>query len=160
MASNCARCGKEVGFFLGIKEYGPPHLDLDKTYCRDCYKSILRERADAEFEASKKAWKSGADIAPGTTANSTAYIRKASAFAGVGCLVQGFGILAFVVSAIIPLWLFGGWMVGALVVIAIALFLWGSALSNKLVCSACGTKLLDKTVTICPGCRSSLEGMK
>jgi hypothetical protein len=68
---------------------------------------------------------------------------KKSEFAGLGCLLQGIGLVLLFFFPI-------GTVVG------IALILWGSWSSVYWRCSACKAKLPDKSATICAACRTEL----
>jgi len=74
-----------------------------------------------------------------------AHINKRGEFVGVGCLVQGLGfVLCFFFFPI-------GLVAGIIVLII------GGRLAVKLVCSACGNKIEDKGVNICPVCKAVLR---
>jgi hypothetical protein len=72
--------------------------------------------------------------------------------AGIGCVVQGFG-LVFLIGGF-----FGGSM-GIMLGIFIGLMLLvaGSQLSKKTICSACGNKVPEKTSLMCPTCKATFQ---
>lgn len=65
-------------------------------------------------------------------------------FAGLGCLVQGIGLIAMFI-----------WPIGT--AIGVVLLLVGSSMSKKLIRSGCGNTV-EKTSTMCPACKVTLEG--
>ncbi|WP_293373608.1 hypothetical protein [Nevskia sp.] len=73
-----------------------------------------------------------------------AFKKTKGEFAGPGCLVQGIGLIALFI-----------WPIGT--VIGVALLLVGSSMSKKLICSDCGNPV-EKTSTMCPTCKVTLEG--
>lgn len=82
---------------------------------------------------------------PQPATQQTAYIKKKTEVVGIGCLVQGLGlVLCFL---FFPIGLIAG-----LIVLVI-----GGRMAIKLVCSACGNKLEDKEVKICPVCKAALR---
>lgn len=85
----------------------------------------------------------------------TATIKRRTEMAGQGCAIQG-------VALLIPFagLLFGiaGFVVGC--VIALVLFLVGSAKSFRYVCSACGNTVPDRQVTVCAACRARFPARK
>lgn len=68
------------------------------------------------------------------------YIEKTVERAGIGCLVQGVGLILLFLFPI-------GTVVG------VVLLLIGSSMAKKFLCSVCGTKLAHNKVAMCPGCR-------
>ncbi|MFM2199530.1 MAG: hypothetical protein RLZZ505_2962 [Verrucomicrobiota bacterium] len=79
--------------------------------------------------------------------------KRKSEFAGVGCVFQGIGLLApFVGGALagVPGMVIGG-------IALVVLFIAGSAKSQRWVCGNCGNPLFDKSVTICPACKSQFR---
>jgi len=89
-------------------------------------------------------WASGADeLPPGQIAR----IKRASEFAGLGCAIQGLGLLIIIVGFWNPIL----WIVG------IILLLVGSAKSMHYVCGNCRNSLDSKHVTICPACHSHMK---
>jgi hypothetical protein len=74
--------------------------------------------------------------------------RKKSEFFGKGALVQLLAIGLFFGVA-----LFAGWLVAF--ILALILFVIGSSMSSSWICGACGNKLSDKNVKVCPTCRST-----
>lgn len=78
---------------------------------------------------------------------------KKSEFAGVGCLIQGLGLLApLLLPAILGI---PGLLIGLLLMVV--LFLVGSAKASKWLCGNCRNPLPSKEVTICSACRAHLE---
>jgi ribosomal protein L37AE/L43A len=69
-------------------------------------------------------------------------IKRKSEVAGMGCVIQ------FI--SLIVVWFFP---IGTM--IAIALFIIGSAMSRRLVCSQCGTTLSSRKIKICPSCHAN-----
>ncbi|MBN2542593.1 hypothetical protein JXI42_06970 [bacterium] len=82
-----------------------------------------------------------------------AHIQRKHSLIGVGCWIQGLGLLLFVAAV----WLRG--LVGIIVafVILVALFVVGSRLSYQHICSNCGNRVPGKYVKICPVCKEKLE---
>jgi rubrerythrin len=78
----------------------------------------------------------------------TARKRRKSEFLGKGALVQLLAIALFFVVA--P---FAGGLVAF--ILALILFVIGSSMSSSWICGACGNKLSDKNVKVCPTCRST-----
>lgn len=80
-----------------------------------------------------------------------------SSFIGLGCLVQGLGLIAlFVIPAMFaPM---GLGVVGVLVglVVLLALMITGRRMSTEWSCGACATKLGGAEARICPACRANL----
>jgi hypothetical protein len=86
-------------------------------------------------------------------ASVSAPIKRASEFAGVGCALQGFGLLAPVVGI-----LFGGPIgFGVGCVVCVILLLLGSSKSIRLLCGHCGNPVFGKGVKICPACKGKLH---
>lgn len=92
---------------------------------------------------------------------------RVSHIMGVGCLIQGLGLLSPFVCA----WLFGivgmmfgvggGVMFGVVggvlgVVLLVILFFVGSAQATSWRCGACKNPLASQDVTICPVCKASV----
>ena len=79
---------------------------------------------------------------------------RVNQFIGVGSLVQLAGVAVFFAI---------GYFVGTQLSLAVGLLVCallmivGNRLSKAWHCSACGTKLLNHGVTICPGCRQGLQ---
>jgi hypothetical protein len=71
---------------------------------------------------------------------------------GTGCVVQGLGFAAPVAL----FFLLGPFGVVLGLVLCLVLFVYGSRLANFWACGACGTKLVDDSVTTCPACRATL----
>lgn len=93
-------------------------------------------------------WTSGADdLPPSTREGHTARVQRASEFAGIGCAIQGLGLLTILIGIWSPIL----WLVGIL------LLLVGSAKSIHYVCGHCRNRLDSKRVTICPACHTHLQ---
>lgn len=71
----------------------------------------------------------------------TARLKKRTEFAGTGCVIQGLGLLL--------LWF---WPIGTL--LGLVLFVAGSVKSVYRVCGACGNRVADRHVKICPVCKA------
>lgn len=82
----------------------------------------------------------------------TAKRERKSEFAGVGCVIQGAGLLAPFIGALAGT---AGFAIG--LVIMLALLVAGSMKSSKWVCGHCRNPLATKDVRICPACRATLE---
>lgn len=83
----------------------------------------------------------------------TARRERKSEFAGVGCVIQGLGLLSpFVLGALLG-------AVGAVigVIMLVALFFLGSAKSSRWVCGHCKNPIASKDVQICPVCKANLQ---
>ncbi len=78
---------------------------------------------------------------------------RITTFAGAGALVQGIGLLVLAVFSL--LWGWPGAAIGGL--IALMLFLKGSAMAISWRCGACGNPLHDKRVRLCPACKEPVE---
>jgi uncharacterized membrane protein len=78
---------------------------------------------------------------------------KRSEVAGVGCLIQGLGLLApFVLGALL------GIIGGAIgLVLLLVMFFVGSAKATKWICGNCKNPIASKEVTVCAACRARLE---
>lgn len=79
-------------------------------------------------------------------------VRKSSSL-GAGCLLQFLGLVCFVVALLTLATIIGPVIFG---IAGIALISLGSSMARWWACSDCGTKLADKSVKVCPGCRSQL----
>jgi len=78
---------------------------------------------------------------------------KRSEIAGVGCVIQGLGILApFILGALLGVF---GALVG--LILLVVLFFVGSAKSRKWICGNCKNPIASKEVTVCGACRAQLE---
>ena len=74
-------------------------------------------------------------------------------FAGVGCLLQGLGILAPIVLGI-----FAGTVgLGIGLVLFLVLFFFGSSKSKKWRCGNCKNPLPGDEVSACPVCKARLD---
>ncbi len=74
-----------------------------------------------------------------------AYRKRKTEFAGVGALVQLLGIILLLVTALFPYSTIAG----------VLLFLIGSSLATKLICSDCGNKI-EPSSLLCPTCKEPL----
>jgi hypothetical protein len=80
-----------------------------------------------------------------------ASIRKASSFAGVGCLLQGIGVVCFILAIvtvktpILPI---------ILGILGLWLSFYGSRKASWYECSLCGGKLSHAHVSVCPHCNA------
>lgn len=72
-------------------------------------------------------------------------------FAGVGCAIQGAGLLAPAVGSLAGII---GVTIGLFVMVALLLV--GSAKSKRWLCGSCRNPLASKEVRICPACREPL----
>ena len=78
---------------------------------------------------------------------------KRSEVAGVGCVIQGLGILApFVLGALLSVF---GVVIG--LILLVVLFFVGSAKSRKWVCGNCKNPIASKEVTVCGACRAQFN---
>jgi len=78
---------------------------------------------------------------------------RKSELIGVGCFVQGFGLLApFVLGALLG---FAGAVIGT--VVLVLLLLVGSRMALKWRCGSCKNPIAGKDVQICPVCRANLS---
>jgi len=85
--------------------------------------------------------------------NPVASREKKSEFAGVGCVLQGVGLLApFVLGALLGVF---GVVVG--VIALIVLFFLGSAKSSRWICGSCKNPLASKDVQMCAVCKAHLR---
>jgi len=72
---------------------------------------------------------------------------------GVGCLIQGLGLLAPIVISV-----FLGFIGGAIgVILLVVMFFIGSAKSTKWICGNCKNPIDSKEVTVCATCGAHLE---
>jgi len=79
--------------------------------------------------------------------------KKKSEVVGVGCLVQGIGLVA-------PFFLYelmgyDGVVIGLLLMVVLLLI--GSRMALKWICPACGNPVAFKNVKVCPSCRAEFE---
>ena len=86
-------------------------------------------------------------------------IRRASSVAGIGCLLQGLGVVCLSFALLSLFSIKGGAVIGFPVfgLIGLWLLFYGSRKATWLECSACGGKLSHRRVTICPHCKSSFQ---
>jgi hypothetical protein len=83
----------------------------------------------------------------------TAKREKKSEIAGVGCVIQGLGLIApFVLGALLGI---VGGVIG--VVLLLVLFFLGSAKATKWTCGNCNNPIASKDVTVCAACRAQLH---
>ena len=82
----------------------------------------------------------------------TAKRTRKTEMVGKGCFLQGFGLLLPILLAFL-----GPVGIGIGIVACIALLIAGSMQSIKWTCGNCGTVLLDKKVSECPGCHAQLQ---
>lgn len=78
--------------------------------------------------------------------------KRITEFAGLGCVLQGIGILAAIIGG--GLGIVGGIIGGIALVV---LFIVGSAKSQRWECGYCGHQLSAKSVTSCPACKSQFR---
>lgn len=78
---------------------------------------------------------------------------RVSSFAGKGALVQAFALLMPLICG----WLWGSLGLAVGVLLAVVLFLKGSAMALSWRCGACGNPLHDKHVKLCPVCKDCVE---
>ena len=83
-----------------------------------------------------------------------ASIKKKSSIVGVGCALQGVGLLCFVLAVYTIKTVVGPVILASL---GIWLLFYGSRKASWLECSACGGKLSHRRVTLCPHCRSTFQ---
>lgn len=101
------------------------------------------QKCGASLGPSAAAQSTGPNVQPISAAPVAATKKRKSEFAGAGCLIQ---LVGLVLLFFFPI----GTIFG------VALLLYGSAKSIKLVCSSCGNTV-EKTSTMCPHCRASFE---
>ena len=78
---------------------------------------------------------------------------KRSEFAGVGCLLQGLGLVApFVLGALMGIF---GAVIG--IVLLFVLLGIGSAKATKWICGNCKNPVASKEVTVCSACHARLD---
>jgi hypothetical protein len=76
-----------------------------------------------------------------------------SQFAGVGCFIQGLGILAPIILGIA----FGSTGAVAGVVVLLVLFVVGSSKAKSWRCGNCKNPIASAEVKLCPACRAELH---
>lgn len=77
---------------------------------------------------------------------------RRSEFAGTGNLIQLLGLVLLVAGFVL-----GGWTGGLVgLVIFLACFLQGSAMSVRWTCGNCHNPIHDREVTVCPACHARL----
>ena len=78
---------------------------------------------------------------------------KRTEFAGVGCLIQGLGLIApFVLGALMGI---VGVVIG--IVMLFVLLGIGSAKATKWICSNCKNPIASNEVTVCSACHARLD---
>ena len=70
--------------------------------------------------------------------------KRKNEFAGIGCVLQAFGLVALFFFPI-------GTVLG------LVLLVYGSMKSQYYACGGCGNRLADKDVTMCPTCHARVE---
>ena len=83
-----------------------------------------------------------------------ASIKKGSSIVGIGCAIQGLGLLCFVLGIYIIKTVVGPVILAAL---GVWLLFYGSRKASWFECSACGGKLAHGRVSLCPHCRSTFQ---
>ena len=73
---------------------------------------------------------------------------------GVGCFLQGLGLVSIVAAVIAIPTVIGPIVFGLL---GLWLLFYGSAKSQWLECSDCGTKVRSKKLRLCPNCKSEFS---
>ena len=83
-----------------------------------------------------------------------AKIASRSSMAGAGCLLQGLGIA----SIILAVFTFAT-IVGPVILIPLGLWLliYGGRKASWLECSACGTRLSNRRLQVCPSCHAQFK---
>ena len=82
----------------------------------------------------------------------SARIKRKSSFAGVGCLIQGLGLVVIPVG-----FFFFGFGLIVTIPLGIVLLIIGSIKASYPVCSNCGTKLTGTNISTCPACNATFE---
>lgn len=83
----------------------------------------------------------------------TARREKRSEIVGIGCVIQGLGLISpFVLGAFLSVL---GVIIG--IVLLLVLFFVGSSKATKWICGNCKNPIASKEVTICGACRARLE---
>jgi DNA-directed RNA polymerase subunit RPC12/RpoP len=80
-----------------------------------------------------------------------ASIKKRSSTFGGGCLIQLVGVVCLLLAVVTAPTIIGLVIFG---VLGVALLIYGSGLANWFECSACGSKISNMKVSVCPSCRS------
>ena len=83
-----------------------------------------------------------------------ANIKRKSSFAGGGCALQGLGFISLILAAATFFTVVGPFLFGGL---GIWLLVYGSKKSAWFECSACGGKLSNGRVKVCPHCNVSFK---
>jgi predicted amidophosphoribosyltransferase len=84
----------------------------------------------------------------------TAGVKKRSSFAGGGCALQALGFISLLLAAVTLLTVIGPIFFG---VLGLWLLSYGTKKAGWLECSACGGKLSNGRVAICPHCSALLN---
>jgi len=93
-------------------------------------------------------------INPARVNPASASIEKASSVAGIGCLLQGTGVVCFVLAiqtfktVVFPI-VFG--------ILGLRLLFYGSRKASWYQCSVCGGKLSHARVSVCPHCNANFR---
>ena len=145
--------GFDGGFFF-IKMARCPLFDMDylRMICGSCGGSIEFPRDSKGLESpcphcgqNILLW--AEDVQPGSSFKQH-QIQKKNEIIGVGCLVQGIGLLVIIFGFF---WIFP-------IFIGIILLVIGSRMAVKYVCPQCKNPLAGKDVRICPVCKCDLHG--
>jgi DNA-directed RNA polymerase subunit RPC12/RpoP len=83
-----------------------------------------------------------------------ASIKSASNVAGIGCLLQGLGVVCFLLAVVTIKTAIGPVIFG---ILGLWLLFYGYRKATWLESSACGGKLSHRHVTVCPHCKSSFQ---
>jgi hypothetical protein len=83
-----------------------------------------------------------------------AKIKRRTSMGGVGCLLQGLGLVSFVGAVMTIPTVIGPIVFG---VLGVWLLFYGSAKSQWLECSDCGSKVRSKRLRLCPDCNSEFS---
>lgn len=79
--------------------------------------------------------------------------KRRSSFAGMGCALQGLGLVSLAAAVFTSFTIVGGIFFG---VLGLWLLVYGSSKTTWYECSDCGTVLSRKRLKKCPGCREEL----
>ena len=94
---------------------------------------------------------------PDAQAPTSAYAKRGGSFLGAGCLIQGLGLVCWLVAGLLfwtlifPLVLFP---------LGLVLLLIGGRNAIWVECSACGGRLARASVQVCPHCRARILGRR
>lgn len=78
-------------------------------------------------------------------------VKQSSSF-GAGCMVQALGLVSLLCALLTIFSGIGPFIFGP---IGVLLLIWGGRLAIWLECSACGSKIAHRRVSICPSCRAN-----